>query len=138
MLGHGVHRAIGDGGMISDRRRRRGSDLLLLVLQRFARLVEGGWSIKETIRFLVTTRAFGDAKDPKVRQRLRKYLPAEPRWLRQVHGTNVVDAGAPDGEPGADASIARGIADADAGRVKPISNALDALESKLRGKSVGQ
>jgi antitoxin ParD1/3/4 len=37
-----------------------------------------------------------------------------------------------------DASIARGIADADAGRVKPISKALDALESKLRAKSVAR
>jgi antitoxin ParD1/3/4 len=37
-----------------------------------------------------------------------------------------------------DASIARGIADADAGRVKSISNALGALESKLRAKSVAR
>jgi antitoxin ParD1/3/4 len=37
-----------------------------------------------------------------------------------------------------DASIARGIADADAGRVKSTSDAFNALESKLRAKSVGR
>jgi antitoxin ParD1/3/4 len=32
-----------------------------------------------------------------------------------------------------DASIARGLADADAGRVQPISEAFDGLEAKLAG-----
>jgi antitoxin ParD1/3/4 len=33
-----------------------------------------------------------------------------------------------------DASIARGLADADAGRVRSITEAFDAMESKLRAK----
>jgi YfiH family protein len=70
-------------------------------------LIVPEWPAPRAVRALVTTRAFGDAKDWKVRQQLRKCLPAEPRWLRQVHGTNVVDAGAVDGEPEADASVAR-------------------------------
>jgi YfiH family protein len=44
------------------------------------------------------------------RARLRKFLPAEPLWLEQVHGVAVVDADAPlrlgsDGEPVADAAF---------------------------------
>ncbi|HUP90825.1 MAG TPA: peptidoglycan editing factor PgeF [Solimonas sp.] len=36
-------------------------------------------------------------------------LPAEPAWLQQVHGTNVVELGAaPVGAPQADAAVARG------------------------------
>jgi antitoxin ParD1/3/4 len=34
-----------------------------------------------------------------------------------------------------DASISRGIANADAGRVRPISDAFDGLESKLKAKA---
>jgi YfiH family protein len=70
-------------------------------------LIVPEWPAPGAVRALVTTRAFGDAEDGKVRQQLRKYLPADPRWLRQVHGTNVVDAGAANGEPEADGSIAR-------------------------------
>ncbi len=35
-------------------------------------------------------------------------LPAAPLWLRQVHGTRVVEAGACEPEPEADAAVARG------------------------------
>jgi YfiH family protein len=61
----------------------------------------------------MTTRAWpGDWRDPAARARLRGELglPSEPRWLRQVHGTRVLDdaewpeAGA---EPEADAGITR-------------------------------
>ena len=34
-----------------------------------------------------------------------------------------------------DAAIARGLADADAGRVTPAANAFDRVESKLRAKA---
>lgn len=37
---------------------------------------------------------------------LRTLLPSEPVWLNQVHGANVVDAGAVAGVPDADASFA--------------------------------
>ena len=41
------------------------------------------------------------------RQRLRAWLPQEPKWLRQVHGAQVVVADGLAGIPEADASIAR-------------------------------
>src|SRR5262245_57732327 len=42
------------------------------------------------------------------RRRLREslQLPNEPAWLNQVHGTNVVEAGAVTHPPDADASVA--------------------------------
>jgi YfiH family protein len=39
------------------------------------------------------------------RSRLREMLPAEPRWLRQVHGARVVDAATVDGIVEADAAV---------------------------------
>ena len=52
-------------------------------------------------------RAMGDMKTAGARERLRRHLPAEPVWLRQVHGIDVVDAGsAAPGTP-ADASFTR-------------------------------
>ena len=41
------------------------------------------------------------------RRRLRTLLPAEPRWLKQVHGTRVVDADTLVERVEADAAIAR-------------------------------
>lgn len=41
------------------------------------------------------------------RQRLRAWLPQEPKWLRQVHGAQVIVADGLAGIPEADASIAR-------------------------------
>ena len=55
---------------------------------------------------LVTTAAMGDMATPEARARLRALLPAEPRWLHQVHGARVVDAASGAGER-ADAAIAR-------------------------------
>jgi YfiH family protein len=40
------------------------------------------------------------------RAALRKLVPAEPAWLSQVHGTDVLDAATVSGAPTADASIA--------------------------------
>jgi len=54
------------------------------------------WPAPARVRALVTTRGGGEPR-----------LPAAPAWLRQVHGTGVVDAGSSTGEPEADASIAR-------------------------------
>jgi polyphenol oxidase len=55
---------------------------------------------------LVSTAAMGDMASPEARARLRALLPAEPRWLHQVHGARVVDAASAVGEK-ADACITR-------------------------------
>jgi YfiH family protein len=56
------------------------------------------------VRALVTTREEGDLALPSAREKLRRLLPAEPSWLRQVHGTTVSDGGQP---READASFTR-------------------------------
>jgi YfiH family protein len=43
------------------------------------------------VRAFVTTRAFGDLNEPAVRARLGGLLPADPGWLKQVHGARVID-----------------------------------------------
>jgi polyphenol oxidase len=73
-----------------------------------AELVVPDWPVPAGVRALVTTRALGDMKSPEGRARLRQHLPGEPKWLRQVHGVDVVDAAsAPDGTA-ADAAHASG------------------------------
>jgi len=82
------------------------------------------WPAAERVRSLVTTRNGGESLPPfdtfnlgmhldddraavlANRARLRAYLPAEPCWLRQVHGTQVVDAVDDAQVPEADASVA--------------------------------
>jgi len=72
---------------------------------RFGGMSEGGFSSLNL--------AFHVEDDPKAvtenRRRLRDALglPAEPAWLNQVHGVRVVEAGAWQAPPAADASIAR-------------------------------
>jgi YfiH family protein len=91
---------------------------------------ERGWIVPEWpappgVRALITTRAggvsrgayaglnlglnSGDEAEAAARNRaaLRQWLPAEPLWLRQVHGTTVVGADSVEGSPEADAAIAR-------------------------------
>lgn len=83
------------------------------------------WPAPPNVRALITTRNGGvstgpyasfnlgrrSGDDPQAvaanRARLRGLLPQEPKWLKQVHGTHVADADAPDEMPEADASIAR-------------------------------
>jgi YfiH family protein len=83
------------------------------------------WPAPRGVRALITTRAggvsggafaglnlglgSGDVADAVTRNRaaLRRELPAEPHWLRQVHGTTVVEAGAGDDSAEADAAFAR-------------------------------
>lgn len=68
------------------------------------------WPAPPCVRGLVTTRAAGDFKRAGARAQLRLQIPAEPVWLRQVHGTAVADADAASragSEPEADAAVAR-------------------------------
>ena len=67
------------------------------------------WPSTTGVGSLVTTRVFGDVKAASVRGRLGAMLPSDPVWLRQVHGTCVVDAAAvsPGVTPEADASFSR-------------------------------
>ena len=65
------------------------------------------WPVPRGVRALVTTRAMGDMKSAEARARLRRHLPAEPVWLRQVHGIDVVDAASAAPATPADASFAR-------------------------------
>jgi YfiH family protein len=84
------------------------------------------WPAPSNVRAFVTTRAGGVSEAPYAslnlgahcgdraqavaenRRRVRALLPAEPRWLNQVHGNRVADADALEGDaPEADASIAR-------------------------------
>jgi polyphenol oxidase len=82
------------------------------------------WPAPANVRALITTRAAGlsagayasmnlsdrvgddPARVQRNREVLRQFLPAEPKWLRQVHGTRVVCADESDAVPEADASVA--------------------------------
>ena len=83
------------------------------------------WPAPARVCGLITTRAGGvsrgayaglnlglrsgdDAEDvARNRAALRAWLPAEPKWLRQVHGTTVVEADAVEVDAEADAAVAR-------------------------------
>jgi YfiH family protein len=83
------------------------------------------WPAPDGIRAIITTRAGGVSLGPYAalnvgfstgddanaveenRRRLRMVLPADPRWLKQVHGTQVVDAGTLSDRVEADAAFAR-------------------------------
>jgi YfiH family protein len=68
-------------------------------------LIEPDWPVVPGVRALVTTRALGDMKSEAGRLRLRAFLPAEPAWLRQVHGTHAIDAVRAAPDMAADASF---------------------------------
>ena len=53
-------------------------------------MISPDWRAPPRVRAFVTTRDFGDVKDPAVREKLRALLPAQPAWLKQVHGTRVI------------------------------------------------
>jgi YfiH family protein len=83
------------------------------------------WPAPANVKAFITTRAGGSSIGPYAglnlglrtdddplaveanRRRLRAALPGEPKWLRQVHGCEVVDADALAGVPEADAAVAR-------------------------------
>jgi YfiH family protein len=68
-------------------------------------LIRPGWAARAGA--LVTTAAMGDMASDAGRARLRELLPAEPRWLHQVHGARVIDADTATGVVQADAAVAR-------------------------------
>jgi hypothetical protein len=82
------------------------------------------WAAPANVRALQTTRVGGHSAGPwsgfnlgdhvgddagavaANRELLRKFIPAEPAWLRQVHGAAVAEAAAASGVTEADASVA--------------------------------
>ncbi len=71
-------------------------------------LIRPDWPAPSNVKAIVTTRSFGDmATGAPGRARLRAQLPAEPKWLRQVHGNEVIDADDASEQPQADAAVAR-------------------------------
>ena len=83
------------------------------------------WPVPARVRALITSRNGGDSAGPYAsmnlglgvgdnpdaveanRRLLKRSLPAEPRWLDQVHGTTIVDAETVTDPVPADASITR-------------------------------
>src|SRR5262245_56490559 len=72
-----------------------------------AEFITPDWRAPANVRALMTTRVLGDVKDAQVRGKLRASLPSDPLWLKQVHGTNAIDAAWYAGPVDADASFAR-------------------------------
>ena len=70
-------------------------------------LIVPDWPAPARVRALVTTRSFGDLKSEAAKRKLRARLPADPCWLRQVHGARVIDASRYAGPVEADAAYAR-------------------------------
>ncbi len=87
--------------------------------------IKPDWPVPQHVMALVTTRNGGVSRGPYTslnlgtrvgddpqavrenRTRLRALLPSEPKWLRQVHGIDVVQADRAAGEPTADAAFTR-------------------------------
>ena len=70
-------------------------------------MIHPDWPAAARVRALVTTRDFGDLRSEEARLRLRRLLPREPAWLKQVHGAAVMEADTAQGMPEADASVSR-------------------------------
>jgi YfiH family protein len=54
-------------------------------------VIRPDWRAPSSVHAFVTTREFGDLKLAEVKQKLRTLVPAEPSWLDQVHGKEVVN-----------------------------------------------
>jgi len=88
-------------------------------------LITPDWPVPAHVKSLMTTRTGGVSVEPfaslnlaahvqddplavvENRRRLRETLPAEPIWLNQIHGTQVIQADTARGVPDADASFTR-------------------------------
>ena len=110
------------------------------------------WPVHSRVRAFVTTRAggvsegeyasmnlgahCGDAPDKVAANRaiVRRHLPADPLYLAQVHGADVVDAAASGERPRADAAIAK-----EAGRVCVVLTAdcMPVFLADAQGNAVG-
>jgi YfiH family protein len=69
-------------------------------------VIRPNWSASSRVRALVTTRAMGDMAGAG-RAALRPLVPGEPAWLKQVHGTAVLDLDRQQPPAEADAAVAR-------------------------------
>jgi polyphenol oxidase len=75
-----------------------------------AEIIRPEWPAPPRVKALVTTRSLGDMASQHGNARVRRFVPDEPVWLRQVHGTAVIDADLKMNRPQADAAVARKIA----------------------------
>src|SRR5258706_9622389 len=71
-----------------------------------AELIQPAWQAPATVRALVSTRLIGDVRREGA-AKFRALLPAEPCWLKQVHGVGVVDASRYAGPVEADAAFTK-------------------------------
>lgn len=65
------------------------------------------WPAPPNVQARVTLREMGDMATQEGREELGGLLLHEPVWLKQVHGTSVIDADAPPPSPVGDAACAR-------------------------------
>jgi YfiH family protein len=72
-----------------------------------ATLITPDWPAAPRVRAFVSTRATGDMARPGERRVLEDVVPEPPVWMRQVHGTSVVDVDSRPAFPEADAAVAR-------------------------------
>ncbi|ARP89940.1 hypothetical protein CAL14_06265 [Bordetella genomosp. 9] len=105
------------------------------------------------VRYFCTTRMGGAGSEPydslnlglragdrpevvaENRRRLRAVLPADPLWLRQVHGNRVIDADGPvEEEPAADASVTAAL---NRPLAIMVADCLPVLIVETRGRAVG-
>ena len=115
------------------------------------------WPVPPSVKAIITTRAggsssgaygapdgggmnlgLGSGDDVSVvaanRARLREVLPGEPRWLRQVHGSRVVDAATVDGIVEADAAVTD---QSGTVAVVMVADCMPVLLADERGRCVG-
>ena len=92
--------------------------------------IEPDWHAPKAVRGCVTTRLLGDMASPDGRASLRKLLPSEPLWLKQVHGTAVFDGEKRE----ADAAVTRepGVVCA-----VMVADCMPVLLADAQGKAVG-
>jgi len=72
-----------------------------------AEIIRPEWPAPARVKAFVTTRSLGDVATEHGHARVRRLVPDEPVWLRQVHGTAVIDADLKMSRPQADAAVAR-------------------------------